>query len=362
MMPASNAAISSPSAAKASLAFEISLSSSLEVRSKDFFLLFVRLNCDVQYSFFSSSACCSFFNSLIIPSQMPTTLSKTPRVIDLLPDSAKIKKFHFGWWWRPAFFRALRTRLKARDCIDRVLSTICMKLLAPALGNVFLKRSKASSSLINLMVSAKATSSLALRFDRSRNSTVLVWQFFSKLAKNASSAASALVVSSKSSFIPTNSTPSSPIRFVFSSMEEVRASTSSFLAALICSYDLIAAFSLPIASARFIAAASSICFRMPIISPLFGAYSDSCFIDRKELRTERSGSWTSAFSNALRSTCAAPVCRKPPETPFSMAITAFFTALIVESNSVFSAANAFASFSLIRLASATAFLAAWRSC
>merc|ERR1719510_2827627 len=108
-----------------------------------------------------------------------------------------------------------RSSCMAFDRIVSKLTLVCTKLAALALGKVFLKRSKASSSLRTLIVSANATNSSARVLDLSSHSAVFVAQLFSRFAKNSLSAISAASVSVKSSFISTISMPSSPICLSF---------------------------------------------------------------------------------------------------------------------------------------------------
>mmetsp|Transcript_32680 Transcript_32680/g.64362 ORF Transcript_32680/g.64362 Transcript_32680/m.64362 type:complete len:259 (-) Transcript_32680:390-1166(-) len=241
-------------------------------------------------------------------------------------------------------------------------SPVCTKALALALGNVFLNKSRASSSFSTLIVSAMATSSSARVFDRSSHSAFFSAQLLSRPARNFLSSSNAACVSDRSSSICTMATPMLPMDSVFASIACDNASTSFFFADIRPSYDSMALFSASVASARALLISSRISFKMPVISPLFGAYSLLCEPDRKATSCCLS---TSGISWLLIASClmtfAAGVCKKPPAIPFSRAAMAFCNAAMLVSYSVFSAANAFASFSRKAVDSAIASFAAARS-
>mmetsp|Transcript_38217 Transcript_38217/g.83900 ORF Transcript_38217/g.83900 Transcript_38217/m.83900 type:complete len:273 (+) Transcript_38217:812-1630(+) len=248
--------------------------------------------------------------------------------------------------------RALRLASLALNCIK-------LELL---LGIAFLKSSSASSSLSSLMVSERAISSSARVFLRSSHSAALLSQPFSSSARYSLSLARAFSVSARSFFFATMATATSPVRTVFSSMDWVSAATSFALADESSSYSAIAASSAAVASERPFAIVSLSCFRMPMISPLLGTYSDPSVADKNDANISLSSSGISCLDwVSLRKTCAAPVWRKPPVTPFSRAAMAFASASTFAPFSAFSAAYAAACFSRIAVASAAEDFAASRS-
>merc|ERR1711862_839411 len=106
------------------------------------------------------------------------------------------------------------------------VETCNCKKLDPAAGSVFLKSSKASSSLRILMVSDSASSSSARVLQIWSHSCCLVPQLFSRSAWNFVSCSRASLVSVRSPFISTMLTETSPWRTLFSPMDAVSAATS----------------------------------------------------------------------------------------------------------------------------------------
>mmetsp|Transcript_76938 Transcript_76938/g.193507 ORF Transcript_76938/g.193507 Transcript_76938/m.193507 type:complete len:212 (-) Transcript_76938:481-1116(-) len=196
---------------------------------------------------------------------------------------------------------------------------ICKKL-AMALGKVFLKISRASSSLRILMVSAKATISCARIFFSSSWTAALDAQFFSKSFKKALSSNKASEESPRSFFIDAISTPSRPTRSSFSSMAFDNAPTSFFLAFMRSSYVLTAASSVAIMSFWSAYISSFIDFKMPTISPLCGAYSLPCSLERKDNTSWWSSSKSAwLFDKKARKRLAALDCKKLAAMPCSRA-------------------------------------------
>mmetsp|Transcript_103010 Transcript_103010/g.296654 ORF Transcript_103010/g.296654 Transcript_103010/m.296654 type:complete len:231 (-) Transcript_103010:293-985(-) len=228
-MPFSKAATSDVNVEMPSLVFSIAVSRSRSERSKAFRLSSASSNCLLQYSRLLSSSTCSFFNSAIMLSTILMTLSKLPLL--RCPSSESIKRSRPGRPWAAALACAARRIAAAFAILAAELTRNCTKL-ALALAKVCLNKSRASSSLSALIVSERATSSSDRILLRSSHSAVFVAQFFSSWARNFSSAAREFWVSSRSSFICTISTPSSPMDFECASMAWVSASTSLFLAAM----------------------------------------------------------------------------------------------------------------------------------
>mmetsp|Transcript_81432 Transcript_81432/g.205760 ORF Transcript_81432/g.205760 Transcript_81432/m.205760 type:complete len:214 (+) Transcript_81432:1056-1697(+) len=212
------------------------------------------------------------------------TLSKPPWLMDFLPTSVSMSKLRPDRSFGNAALWALRTAWSARARTAEVVAVICTRLaLAP--GSVRLNKSSASSSLSTLMVSARATSSSARVLDRSSHSAVFVLQLVASSLRNSLSSAKAAWESERSSFSCTMLTPSSPICTVFASTVSVSAATSFFFAAMSPSYDLTAASSVAVASAKSFAISPPNCFKMPTISPLDGAYSLPCAPDKNETKS-----------------------------------------------------------------------------
>mmetsp|Transcript_65638 Transcript_65638/g.165390 ORF Transcript_65638/g.165390 Transcript_65638/m.165390 type:complete len:259 (-) Transcript_65638:808-1584(-) len=234
LMPSSKLAMSSLNVAMASVASAMAFSSSDNVRSRPFFLSSAWSNCKPQYSFLSSSSFCSCLRTATMLSIILMTLSKPPWLNAFLPESATAIKSSAARSLGDALCEASRTTSKARARSLEAPDANWTKL-APALGNVFLNKSSASSSLRTLMVSAKATSSSARVFERSSHSAVFVAQFVSNSLRKFWSARSAASVSERSSFASTMWTPRSPMVLVLDSIEFVRAATSLLLADIISS-------------------------------------------------------------------------------------------------------------------------------
>mmetsp|Transcript_98088 Transcript_98088/g.259057 ORF Transcript_98088/g.259057 Transcript_98088/m.259057 type:complete len:235 (+) Transcript_98088:680-1384(+) len=231
MMPASKAAISSVSVLIPSLASAMEASSSAILRSKAFFESSVWSNSSSQYSFLLWSSNCSFLRISTISLHITMTLSKAPWVSAFFPLKARAIMSRAGLNFLSAFLCIERIMPKASARWDKAVTRSCTKLV-PVLGNAFLKRSKASSSLRTLMVSAKATSSSARVFWRNSHSCVLVLHDDSSSALSFWFSMRAASVSDKSFFISTMDTPSSPICAVFSSMVFDSAAISFFLATI----------------------------------------------------------------------------------------------------------------------------------
>mmetsp|Transcript_64503 Transcript_64503/g.200019 ORF Transcript_64503/g.200019 Transcript_64503/m.200019 type:complete len:259 (-) Transcript_64503:786-1562(-) len=230
-MPASSVAMSSFSVSMLSFIAAISVSWSAMDCSRCFVLSSTTSNSILQYSFLLSSSSCSFFSSLIMLSHIAMTLVKPPWRKARLPTSPSTRKSKPARCRRPAFFRAARSSARARPRISVALTLSCRKL-ALALGSVFLNNSNASSLLSSWIVSAKATSSSDRVFERCSNSFFLVLQLLSRPARNFLSSSRPSWVSESVSLKRTRSTPSSPICFVFVSMETVMALVSFVLASM----------------------------------------------------------------------------------------------------------------------------------
>mmetsp|Transcript_88537 Transcript_88537/g.239623 ORF Transcript_88537/g.239623 Transcript_88537/m.239623 type:complete len:296 (+) Transcript_88537:172-1059(+) len=271
MMPASRAAISCVVVSMPSFALAMAVSASAILRSRAFLLSSVWSNCMLQYSFLLSSSSCSFFNIWTISSHILMTLSNVPWLMAFLPLKVSAIMSRAGRRFLSAFLCMARSKDKAWERSVEAETRTCTKL-ALALGNVFLKRSSASSSFKTLIVSAKATSSSALVLERSSHSCVLVPQLLSSSFKNFLSSEYVAEVSERSSFSCTMATPSSPICVVFTSTVAVRAATSFVFAEVRASQDAMDASSVLMSSASCAAMVSPISFKMPVICPLCGAY------------------------------------------------------------------------------------------
>merc|ERR1740117_1400370 len=152
------------------------------------------------------------------------------------------------------------------------------------------------------------------------------------------------------------------------SLAEATAAENAAISALISlvleatseSNALIAAFSAAVASAKDASISSCIVFKMPVIWPEAGAYSEEP--DKNSTNCSRSVSsrfWL--FCTKLFKMLAVPVCKKAPPMPFSMAVVALPTAAMFAFSSLDSVAYAPASFARRAVAAATAALAAERS-
>mmetsp|Transcript_14841 Transcript_14841/g.39594 ORF Transcript_14841/g.39594 Transcript_14841/m.39594 type:complete len:223 (+) Transcript_14841:790-1458(+) len=219
-MPFRRALISSARVAMLSSVSSIAFSRSLSLMSSTFFSSSAVSSSFSQYAFFASSEACSSPSSATMLSIILRTLSK----LLAPPRSAREMSATRGSW-----LLTLSRAFKAAVCTSLLVTCSCISV---GVGRVFLKSSKASSSLRILMVSARARSSSVRVFERSSHSAVFVSQPFSSSAKNFLSASRAFAVSSKSSFMLTISTASSPEAESFDSISVVRASISAVLAAL----------------------------------------------------------------------------------------------------------------------------------
>mmetsp|Transcript_69007 Transcript_69007/g.175387 ORF Transcript_69007/g.175387 Transcript_69007/m.175387 type:complete len:271 (+) Transcript_69007:92-904(+) len=269
-MPADKLFMSSVKVPMASLTSSMAISASETVRSKPFFLSSAVSIWPLQYSFFCASSWCSRLRTSTMLSIILSTLSKPPLPAALLPEMAIIKRsraecsFAPAWRLNPWMIFRAWSRLLAAPV------AVCKKLALLALGIVFLKRSRASSSLSTLMVSAKATCSSARVLERTSHSFCLESQPVSNSLKNSWSASKAAWVSERSSLICTMLMPNSPICLVLVSMEAVRADTSLFFAAIISSNDLTPSVSWVVASSKDFCMVSLISLMMPVTSPLEG--------------------------------------------------------------------------------------------
>mmetsp|Transcript_56547 Transcript_56547/g.112450 ORF Transcript_56547/g.112450 Transcript_56547/m.112450 type:complete len:218 (-) Transcript_56547:470-1123(-) len=198
-------------------------------------------------------------------------------------------------------------------------------------GNVFLNKSRASSSFRILIVSPIANISSARTLHRWFHSSSFVEQLFAISAKNTWFSPSAFLVSSRSSFNSTISRPSSAHRSVFDSIAFVFASSSLFFAAMRRSKSFTAFSSAAVMSANSFSMVSKSCFRIPTMSPLLGAYPVPCA--KKADNMSRSAELMSLL---MASCCKAMrvderVCRNFPAIPLSIAAIAFFRAAMFAS-------------------------------
>mmetsp|Transcript_36552 Transcript_36552/g.79779 ORF Transcript_36552/g.79779 Transcript_36552/m.79779 type:complete len:236 (+) Transcript_36552:774-1481(+) len=209
LIPVSTASISVESKATPSCALAMAASESESERSRTFFLSSAKSSCLPQYSFLWSSSTCSFLRFFTMPSIMAVTFSKPA----CLPCSAITRRSRRlrSPVHAPANLRAApRATTKARIRCARALSPrTCTKLTLEA-GKVFLKSSRASSSLRTLMVSAKAVSSSERTFTLSSHSEAFVAQPFSSSAWNFWSSSNAASVLERLFFICSIATPNSP--------------------------------------------------------------------------------------------------------------------------------------------------------
>mmetsp|Transcript_42976 Transcript_42976/g.115838 ORF Transcript_42976/g.115838 Transcript_42976/m.115838 type:complete len:357 (-) Transcript_42976:497-1567(-) len=312
----SRALISSFVVLMASSASAMAVSRSEAVRSSPLSWSSELSSCFSQYSFLCPSSICSFLRVSTSPSIIFRTLSKPIffpcRAMTRKSMSARPGRYRMTASWTRSRARFLSTKPRVRTCTK----------LAPGLGNVFLKRSRASSLLRISMVSAIACSSSARVVVRSSHSPFFLSQLDSRSARNFWSSISASSVSERSSFICTISTARSPLRFILVSMDLVSAPTSFCLAATRSSKFLMAASSVAVASARLLDISAPISFRMPTTSLLLGAYSRPWPPDKNDSTVCRSTSSMSCEASMLFRTLAPFVCRKPPVMPLEMAVTA----------------------------------------
>mmetsp|Transcript_88299 Transcript_88299/g.175499 ORF Transcript_88299/g.175499 Transcript_88299/m.175499 type:complete len:209 (+) Transcript_88299:908-1534(+) len=194
---------------------------------------------DSQKTFFLSSSFCSCRSSCPRVSIFFTILAKptfSPRTADSIKlmrsSSLSLKAF-------AATSRLLLCILVERTCIKLGSScsvdATCSKLSA-GVGNVFLKRSSASSSLSSLIVSDSNTCSADASFSYSFQSRVFTSQAFFRSARNLLSSSNDSLVSLYSFFSVTTLTANSPSRAVLSSMALDAALISRFFA--LCSASL----------------------------------------------------------------------------------------------------------------------------
>mmetsp|Transcript_59862 Transcript_59862/g.151623 ORF Transcript_59862/g.151623 Transcript_59862/m.151623 type:complete len:266 (-) Transcript_59862:742-1539(-) len=227
LMPAFKFLISSMMVLTASCISALEVSRFLAFRCKSFFLSSATSNSLIQYACLASSSFCSI-------SKVTTNLSMRRRTCSMptfRPRNAKETKSMWTPWPRGSFARAscreprASSRTEAADCCN------CKKLAAE-LGNVFLNKSRASSSLRTLIVSAKATISWARIFLPSSWMALFFSQFFCKSTKKALSSTTDFDESLKSFFIVASCTPMSPTLLSFSSMDLVIAITSFLFASM----------------------------------------------------------------------------------------------------------------------------------
>mmetsp|Transcript_18589 Transcript_18589/g.48909 ORF Transcript_18589/g.48909 Transcript_18589/m.48909 type:complete len:411 (+) Transcript_18589:1121-2353(+) len=190
-------------------------------------------------------------------------------------------------------------------------------------GMAFLNKSKASSSLRTLMVSARAMSSSALVFTISSHSPPRLPQSVSKVCRKAASSLRVFLESSRSSAAPTSSMPTSPRRAVFVSTADLRAAISFSLASMRASYCFLDSTSAVVASSKSFSMSSFIVLMMPRISIVDEGTSSSSPCPCRNTDSEsRSASLRSASGSILRSAEATGVCKKEPSRPFERAPTA----------------------------------------
>mmetsp|Transcript_54959 Transcript_54959/g.141704 ORF Transcript_54959/g.141704 Transcript_54959/m.141704 type:complete len:235 (-) Transcript_54959:546-1250(-) len=231
-MPADKLFMSSVKVPMASLTSSMAISASETVRSKPFFLSSAVSIWPLQYSFFCASSWCSRLRTSTMLSIILSTLSKPPLPAALLPEMAIIKRsraecsFAPAWRLNPWMIFRAWSRLLAAPV------AVCKKLALLALGIVFLKRSRASSSLSTLMVSAMATISSPRVLVRSSQSAPFVEQPFSSSARNFWSAMRDSSASVSSFLSWAIATPRSPTFCDLVSIALVRANSSFFLAAM----------------------------------------------------------------------------------------------------------------------------------
>mmetsp|Transcript_73644 Transcript_73644/g.213332 ORF Transcript_73644/g.213332 Transcript_73644/m.213332 type:complete len:230 (+) Transcript_73644:848-1537(+) len=226
-MPATSADISDSKVEMLSFASSMTVSTSAIERSRPFILSSAASSSCAQYSFFSSSSACSFFNVATSSSTSLITFSNPA----FLPCKASAIKSNWCLLLCGARARASVKIAFAWARMDEAVTRNCKKL-APGLGKVALKRSSASSSLSNLIVSASATVSCARILFSSSWTLALESQFFSMSARNALSCSKASTVSPRSFFIVEICTPNSADLWSFPSMDFDTAATSFSLEAI----------------------------------------------------------------------------------------------------------------------------------
>mmetsp|Transcript_67806 Transcript_67806/g.180457 ORF Transcript_67806/g.180457 Transcript_67806/m.180457 type:complete len:298 (-) Transcript_67806:113-1006(-) len=262
-IPSFRAATSSARAAMLPSASSMALPRSDARRSSAFFSSSDLSISDSQYAFFWSSAACSLPRTSSMLSIILTTLSKEPawpRMAMAMRSTPKSP--------RPCLRLPDLRAASARRLICLSVTWVCR---SAGLGKVDLKSSRDSSSLKILMVSAIATNSSERVLDRSSHSAFLVAHPCARSARNFLSSIMALVVSSKSSFRLSISTPTCPTRPSLDSIAAVLDLTSLVFAAARASKSVAAFSSAAVMSARPFSMVSFICSMMPTIWPLRGA-------------------------------------------------------------------------------------------
>mmetsp|Transcript_98234 Transcript_98234/g.277788 ORF Transcript_98234/g.277788 Transcript_98234/m.277788 type:complete len:254 (-) Transcript_98234:783-1544(-) len=226
LIPACRASMSLFAAVTPSSATAMAASESEMARSMLFFVSSEESNSATQYAFLPLSSFCSFFRMPTISSIMLTTFSKPAT----LPRKASAMK---SSWGRASFddLRARCTAASARARTEAAVTRTWIKMAA-ALGRVFLKTSRASSSFRILIVSASAASSSLRSLTTASHSDVFVPQFLVRSAMRFLSSSNVASVSESSSFKVAIATASSPARAIFFSTEAPSAATSFFLAAI----------------------------------------------------------------------------------------------------------------------------------
>merc|ERR1719284_2375210 len=222
------------------------------------------------------------------------------------------------------------------------------RCIRDGLGRVALKSWSASSS--------------ALLFRRSSHSDDWLPQLPASFAANSWSAAKDTCVSATSFFRLSTSTARLTSRVSFVSIVDVKMAISSFFAAMSPAWLALRSSSTFWAAARSSDISSFNCFRMPMISPLFGAYPWRSPLDRKDNNVECSLSETfSELMATLRMAEPTRLWRKLlPATPFSRAAMALVSASMLAARSELSASNAEAPLSSRATALAKACLASAR--
>mmetsp|Transcript_17476 Transcript_17476/g.26410 ORF Transcript_17476/g.26410 Transcript_17476/m.26410 type:complete len:229 (-) Transcript_17476:31-717(-) len=220
------------SASSVSRTFMASVDSSIEIWTssmcllKSFTLSSTESICFSQYSFFESSSTCSCLSKVTMSSIILRTLEKST----FFPDNASIKKSKAGLALE--FFRELGSFFSTSRTWFRTWEPAFRTWMRLGLGRVFLKRSRASSSLRILIVSWMATSSAARVFWRSCHSLSLVEQEDSSSEASFWSAIKAASDSVRSAFMLATSTLSSPMLWIFFSIEAPRVSICFCFAAM----------------------------------------------------------------------------------------------------------------------------------
>mmetsp|Transcript_3459 Transcript_3459/g.9200 ORF Transcript_3459/g.9200 Transcript_3459/m.9200 type:complete len:212 (+) Transcript_3459:737-1372(+) len=211
-MPAVRALISSAKVAILPSRSEMAVSETDTARSSSFFLSSVSSSEEVQYVCLLSSSLCSALSVATMSSIILTTFSK-PAV---LPWRAISMKSSSGC----ASVELLLAPRTKDSALPRTVASPCPSCtkLALELGSVFLNSSRASSLFNILIVSARATSSVARVAFTSSHSLLFVSHVLPSSARNTVSSPSCSLVASRSLAWEVTSTPSSPTRMVSSSI------------------------------------------------------------------------------------------------------------------------------------------------